>query len=123
MRHLFIHELNPQASKAREGTDYEAAGGELTFGPGECEKEITVTVIDDKIPEEKYCAFEIELYDVKGALLFVSVFYFFLHLRVADYFHLTSSRFPSSFIHSPTLLLFFPLLLTHDLHRNTYLSK
>ena len=55
-----------KATKAKEGVDYEPASGELVFGPGECEKAVKVTVIDDKIPEEKHCAFEIELYDVKG---------------------------------------------------------
>jgi hypothetical protein len=57
---------------AREGVDYEKASGELTFYPGEVEKTIKVKIIDGKVSEEKHCAFEIELFDVKGPVERVS---------------------------------------------------
>lgn len=55
-----------QAMAAIAGTDYSETRGELMFGPGQCEKIITIPIIDNKTPGAKHCAFEIELFDVKG---------------------------------------------------------
>ena len=51
---------------AKDAFDFDATSGSLTFGPGEIEKKLPLTILDDKIPEPKNCAFEVVLFDCVG---------------------------------------------------------
>ena len=54
--------------QAVAGEDYEAAGGTLTFAPGETSKTIVVTLLDDDVNEERE-TFLVELSNPAGASL------------------------------------------------------
>ena len=53
---------------ATAGADYTATSGTLTFAPGETEKTVAVTIINDSV-EERWEAFRLVLSDVSGAVL------------------------------------------------------